>query len=91
MMSDIFDYFAWHSAIGIDETLAGDKKFVTRMPNTREARSMFAQAGDLLVHKVTKSLWKFSDDGASIEPVFSSDVLTEDEVREAMEESDESQ
>ena len=89
-MNDIFDGFAWHSAIGIDETLVGNKRFVTKVPNTKKARSMFAQAGDLLIHKTTKSLWKFSDDGTSIEPVFSSDVLTEEELREAMEETDES-
>jgi len=88
MMDDIFDGFVWHSAIGIDVDLDGNKEFVTRVENTRKARAMFVAAGDsLLIHKTTKCLWQFSDDRKSIEPVFSTDVLTEDEVREAMEES----
>jgi len=87
-MNDIFKDFVWHSAIGIDMDLDGNKKFVTRVANTKEARRMFVASGDsLLIHKTTKALWKFSEDNKCIEPVFSADVLTEDEVREAMEES----
>jgi hypothetical protein len=83
--NDIFENFNWHSSIGIDQTLAGDKRFVTRLPNNRRARAMFEAAGDdLLIHKTTRCLWKLSDDKKGIEPVFSNDVLTEDEVREAM-------
>lgn len=86
-MNDIFENFSWHSAIGIDFGVDGNKKFVTRMANNKTARAMFIVAGDnLLIHKTTKCLWKFSEDKKSIEPVFSTDVLTEDEVREAMEE-----
>ena len=85
--SDIFEHFNWHSSIGIDQTLTGDKKFVTRIPNTASVRDMFVAAGNnILVHKTTRCLWKISDDKKTIEPVFSNDVLTEDEVREAMEE-----
>jgi hypothetical protein len=83
----IFDDFNWHSSIGIDCTLAGDQKFVSRLPNTKKARMLFMAAGnDLLIHKTTRCLWKISDDKKSIEPVFSNDVLTEDEVKQAMEE-----
>ena len=89
-MDDIFDGFSWHSAIGIDVDLDGSKKFVTKVANNKSARSMFIVAGkNMLIHKTTKCLWKFSDDGNSIEPVFSTDVLSEDEVREAMEENNE--
>ena len=85
--SDIFENFNWHSSIGIDETLAGNKRFVTRVPNTASVRRMFIAAGDdILIHKTTRCLWKISDDNKSIVPVFSHDVLTEDEVTEAMEE-----
>lgn len=84
---NIFENFSWHSSIGIDCSIAGDKRFVTRLPNTREARSMFVTAGnDLLIHKTTRCLWKISDDKQGIEPVFSNDVLSEDEVKEAMQE-----
>jgi len=87
-MKDIFDDFVWHSAIGIDLDLDGNKQFATRVANTERSRRMFVASGDnLLIHKTTKALWRFSEDRKSIEPVFSADVLTEDEVREAMEES----
>jgi hypothetical protein len=83
----IFDNFNWHSSIGIDCTLAGDRRFVTRLPNTKRARMLFVAAGnDLLIHKTTRCLWKISDDKKSIEPIFNNDVLTEDEVKQAMEE-----
>lgn len=85
--NDIFENFNWHSSIGIDQALYGDKRFVTRMPNTASARNMFADSGEnILIHKTTRCLWKISDDKKTIEPVFSNDVLTEDEVRAAMEE-----
>ena len=84
--NDIFENFSWHSSIGIDQTLAGDKKFVSRLPNTASTRLMFVAAGnDILIHKTTRCLWKISDDKKTIQPVFSNDVLTDDEVREAME------
>jgi len=87
MPVDIFENFQWHSSIGIDCAMVWDKKFVTRIPNTAKSRGMFVAAGnDLLIHKTTKCLWKVSEDNKSIEPVFSNDVLTEDEVKLAMEE-----
>ena len=84
---DIFQDFNWHSSIGIDSALDGNKRFVTRIPNNRKARCMFMASGnDLLIHKTSRSLWKISDDKKSIEPVFVNDVLTEDEVMDAMKE-----
>jgi len=84
---DVFEGFGWHSSIGIDCALDGSRRFVTRLPNTKVAMSMFLAVGNrFLVHKTTRCLWKLSDDKKSIEPVFSSDVLTEDEVKTAMEE-----
>jgi hypothetical protein len=66
--------------------MEGNKRFVTRLPNIHVARSMFEAAGDnLLIHKTTRCLWKISDDSKKIEPVFSSDVLSEDDVKSAME------
>ena len=84
-MLDIFEHFNWHASIGIDQALSGNKKFVSRMPNTASVREMFTAAGgDVLIHKTTRCLWKISDNKKSIEPVFSNDVLTDDEVKEAM-------
>ena len=81
---DIFAGFSWHSCIGIDSVFPRTK-FVERLPNTASALRMFVAAGNnLLIHKTTKCLWRLSKDGKSIEPVFGSDILTEDEVIEAM-------
>lgn len=83
---DIFEDFNWHSSLGFDATLASNRKVVTRLPNSREARSMFTAVGNnLLIHKTTRCLWKLSDDKEGIEPVFGNDVLTEDDVKKAME------
>jgi hypothetical protein len=91
MDGDIFEGFCWHSSIGIDSNLDGQKVFVTRLPNNKQAKTMFTAAGgNLLVHKTTRCLWKLSDDKKTIEPVFSSDVLSMEEVKEAMEGSNES-
>lgn len=85
MDKDIFADFNWHSSIGIDATLEGNKRFVTRIGNTKQARSMFVDAGsELLIHKTTRCLWRISDDKKSIEPVFRHDILTEDDVKAAM-------
>jgi hypothetical protein len=81
-MSDIFEGFDWHSSIGIDASIDGNKQFVSRLPNSKTARTMFTAAGgSMLIHKTTKCLWKISEDQKCIEPVFGSDVLTDDEVK----------
>ena len=84
MKMDFLDGFCWHSSLGISgfTTDDGNESFVTRMANTKEAREMFVKAGDnLLIHKATKALWKISADGTKLEPVFPSDVLSEEEAR----------
>lgn len=83
---DIFEGFCWHSSIGIDSNLDGNKRFVTRMPYDRSAAAMFVSAGNnLLIHKTTRCLWKLSDDKKTIIPTFDSDVLSADEVKNVME------
>ena len=89
MSKDIFDDFAWHSSIGIDETLEKNRRFVTRLAASNRNLHQFLTAGDsLLIHKTTKALWKFSDDHKSIEPVFGSDILTEDDLKSLADEDD---
>lgn len=79
---DIFTGFCWHSSIGIDSTLEGNKRFVTKIPVSREAMSSFIVVGNNhLIHKSTKCLWKFSEDKKSIIPEFDSDVLSLDEIK----------
>jgi len=78
---DYLDSFQWHSSIGIDDSIDTNKKFVSRVAFTDNMRRLFADGGDgLLIHKSTKALWRVSDDGNSIEPVFDTDVLTEEEL-----------
>jgi len=80
-MKDILERFTWHSSIGIDDGIKDSKKFISRIGNTKEARGGFVSAGDnLLIHKSTKALWKISEDGKYIEPVFDEDVLTEEDL-----------
>jgi len=80
-MSDVFERFTWHSSIGIDDSIKDSKKFVSRIANTKEAMVGFVVAGEnLLIHKSTKALWKISEDGKYIEPVFDEDILTEDDL-----------
>ena len=79
-----YEDFKWHSAIGIDKDMDGKKRFYTRLPNTKQARSMFAIDDDnskFLIHKTTQALWRVSDDGDYIERVFDSDILSEDDVK----------
>jgi len=91
MPNDIFEDFSWHSSIGIDVTLEGNKRFITRLPNNKLARNMFTASSDnLMIHKTTKALWRITEDKAAIEPVFATDILTEDECREFMENRNES-
>lgn len=92
MKGDIFDNFSWHSSIGIDDALGGSRRFVTRLPNTAATRRHFvaAASGDnFLVHKTTRALWKVSEDDKSIQPLFPTDILSEDQASEIMEENDE--
>ena len=91
MKGDIFDNFAWHSSIGIDEALDGSRRFVTRLPNTAATRKHFVAAArgeNFLVHKTTKALWRMSEDQKTIEPLFPTDILSEDQAREIMEDEE---
>lgn len=87
MKRDILDSFSWHSSIGVDVALSGDKGFITRLPNTAATRRQFiAASGDnFLIHKTTKALWRVSDDNHTIEPVYPTDILSEEEAKEITE------
>ncbi len=81
-MKDFLESFEWHSSIGIDASMGDNKKFHTRMANTKKARSYFITAGEnLLVHKATNALWRVSEDKKSIVPVFDTDVLSEEDLK----------
>ena len=80
-MKDMFEDFCWHSSIGIDDSLNDNKRFVTRVANTPRYRDQFIVAGEnLLIHKVTQALWRINDDQKTIEPVFGSDIISQEDL-----------
>jgi hypothetical protein len=83
MSKDIIG-LSWHSSIGVDSIAASGKRVIKKLPNSKKARSMFigASCGKFLIHKSSQALWRVSEDGGSIEPVFDSDVLSEDDLKE---------
>lgn len=80
-MENWFEEFVWHSAL---DNIGGKKRFCNRLPNSSMVRQFFAatNSGNYLVHKTTSALWRVSEDGKSIEPVFDSDVLSENELED---------
>ena len=73
-----FNDFSWHSAIAPDSNIVNNKKIkqITASDQNLQCFSLFQPQSKLLIHKATKALWKFSDDGNYIYPVFAQDILT---------------
>lgn len=87
-----FTNFQWHSSVGIDPVLNNAKRYVSRLPaNSEYVAKMFRCAGrggdnnSILIHKTKHCLWKFSDDNSHIEPIFASDVLSVDDIKDDIE------
>ena len=80
-MDEIINNFDWHSSLGFDFK-SDEKKKISKLPNTRQARKMFVANDDsnMLIHKTSQALWTVSEDGNSIEAVFDSDVLTPEDL-----------
>lgn len=79
---NFFDDYNWHSSLEIGENIKG-KKIVRRLAASRSNLSKFiriAKDSDYLIHKATKELWTFDQDGTTIKPVFDDDVLTEEQM-----------
>ena len=77
-MSEYYDDFSWHSSTGINKKDSKSNS-LSRLANNDKNLEMFKVAtieSKLLIHKATGKLWRFSEDGAVIEPVFDSDVLS---------------
>lgn len=69
----------WHSSM---DNFEGQKSFCNSLPNNKKAKRMFiaTDSGKLLIHKTTRALWRVSEDGKAIEPVFDTDVLSEQDI-----------
>lgn len=82
---DDFDFnnYTWHSTTELDGHSLFNKK-IKRISTSDETAiqsfSRFKPESKLLIHKSTKALWKFSDDGEYIEPVFAEDILTSNDL-----------
>ena len=73
-----FNNFSWHSAVVPDGNMLHNKKIktLTASDENLENFALFQPESKLLIHKATKALWKFADDGKTINPVFAQDILT---------------
>jgi len=79
---NFFDDYKWHSSLELGEGIKG-KKIIKRLTASRNNTSHFiriASNSNYCIHKATKELWKFSEDGKYIEAVFPDDVLTEEQL-----------
>lgn len=81
-MTNVFEDYRWHSCAeprrGISE-----KRIIRSLPVKASIMEKFrrvASDSSFLIHKSSRALWKFSEDGKTIEPVFQDDVLTEDKL-----------
>lgn len=77
---NFFDDFNWHSSLEINDSILRKKK-IKKLSASKKNKDKFiriASDSSFLIHKSTKKLWKISDDGGSIEPVFPDDVITEE-------------
>jgi len=80
MAKDMYEDFQWHSATGITKDF-GKMQSINKLEASDSNIGKFIRGSndsDYLVHKTTYSLWKFSEDGSIIEPVFDEDVLCEE-------------
>lgn len=79
---DFFKNYNWHSSLEVNDGLRG-KKIVKKLTATKKNRERFlriASDSNFMIHKSTKALWRISDDGDSIVPVFPDDILTEEDL-----------
>ena len=79
---NFFNDYKWHSSLELGDNIKG-KRIIRRLTASRQNSAHFirlAKDSDYCIHKATKELWKFSDDGKYIEAVFPDDVLTEEQL-----------
>lgn len=73
-----FNDFSWHSALAFDQNVVTNKKIKSLIASDQNLQcfSLFQPSSKLLIHKSTKALWRFAQDGKTIQPVFAQDILT---------------
>lgn len=79
---DFFKDYNWHSSLQLGQGIKG-KRIIRKLTASRQNSSKFiriASNSNYCIHKSTKELWKFSDDGKYIEAVFPDDILTEEQL-----------
>ena len=81
-MIDIFNGYGWTSHVEPKRGISG-KKIVKSIEASEKNLAKFTRIssnGNALIHKSTNALWKFSDDKKRIEPLYSDEIITEDEL-----------
>lgn len=79
MAKHVIEDIRWHSCIDFgNENL--NNRLITKLPTSKIGQKFIKahKESNFLIHKSTKALWKFSEDGKHIEPVFEEDILTEE-------------
>lgn len=79
---NFFDDYKWHSSLELGQGIKG-KKIIRKLTASRNNANHFiriASNSNYCIHKATKELWRFSEDGKYIEAVFPDDVLTEEQL-----------
>ena len=82
MATDIFEDYQWHSCSEPKRGISG-RRIIRSLPVRASVMEKFRRVtsnSNFLIHKSSSALWKFSEDGKRIEPVFQDDVLTEDKL-----------
>ena len=77
---DCFNEYKWHSSLELGSSIKG-KKIIRKLTASKKNADKFlriASNSNFCIHKSTKELWQFSDDGKYIVAVFPDDVITED-------------
>jgi len=89
-LAEVLSSSQWHSCLSFDSVIASNQHRKLSMPNTEDNLLQFVfagniktasnnrrgQAGQLLIRKTDRALWKVSDDGHCIEPAFTDDIIT---------------
>jgi hypothetical protein len=69
----------------LDNSPANRRLFIAAgMPGNQRHAALAGsgKAGELLIHRASRALWRVSDDGKRIEPAFEDDIITIDTANE---------
>lgn len=78
MSKHVIEDIKWHSCIDLgDDNVSAKQLYKIPVSSMGQKFIKAHKDSSFLIHKSTKALWRFSDDGKYIKPVFEEDILTE--------------